>query len=148
MLAQLTRVTVRLLDGLAARTLAPVDRSEHHQTGRRGEEDAYFFLRKFGYVIGARNYRSPRRRGEIDLIDWDDEVLCFIEVKTRSSHHVKPAEVAVDQDKQRELQGVGREYLRRLPSNLQWRFDVVSVYYENPSASARIELFENAFPVA
>jgi putative endonuclease len=65
--------------------LAPDDRPAHQQTGRRGEEAAYFFLRKLGYVMVARNYRTPRRRGEIDLIGWDDDVLCFVEVKTRTS---------------------------------------------------------------
>ena len=92
----------------------------------------------------ARNYRSPRRRGEIDLIGWDGEVLCFIEVKTRTSHVVKPAEAAVDHEKRRELAGMARAYLRRLPE-VPWRFDVVTVYYEPPPASARIELFKNAF---
>jgi len=116
----------------------------HQQIGRRGEEDAYFYLRKQGYVMVARNYRSPRRRGEIDLIGWDGEVLCFIEVKTRTSHDVKPAEAAVDHEKRRELAGMARAYLRRLPE-VPWRFDVVTVYYEPPPASARIELFKNAF---
>jgi len=92
----------------------------------------------------ARNYRSPRRRGEIDLIGWDGEVLCFIEVKTRTSHDVKPAEAAVDHEKRRELAGMARAYLRRLPE-VPWRFDVVTVYYEPQPASACIELFKNAF---
>lgn len=96
----------------------------------------------------ARNDRSPRRRGEIDLIGWDGDVLCFIEVKTRSSREVKPAEAAVDNEKRRELGGMAREYLRRLPDAVQWRFDVVSVYYENPPVFSRIELFENAFSVS
>jgi hypothetical protein len=33
------------------------------RTGQRGEEDAYFYLRKLGYVMVARNFRSPNRRG-------------------------------------------------------------------------------------
>jgi putative endonuclease len=51
----------------------------------------------------ARNYRSPRRRREIDLVGWDGDVLCFIEVKTRTRRDVKPVEAAVNHDKQREL---------------------------------------------
>jgi putative endonuclease len=95
----------------------------------------------------ARNYRSPRRRGEIDLVGWNGDVLCFIEVKTRTRRDVKPVEAAVNHDKQRELCEVAHEYLRRLPPDLNWRFDVVSVYFENPSEPARMELFKNAFPV-
>ena len=147
MLAQLTQTTVRFLD-LLTKHLPVVNRSpEHQRTGRRGEEDAYFHLRKLGYVMVARNYRSSHRRGEIDLIGWEKDVLCFIEVKTRKSHDIKPAEAAVDHEKQRELAGMARDYLRHLRSQPQWRFDVVSVYYER-NLRPQIELFKNAFPVS
>jgi putative endonuclease len=147
MLARLTEFTVRSLDRLAACVLTQDDGPEHQRTGRRGEEEAYFWLRRRGYVVVARNYRSPRRRGEIDLIGWDGDVLCFIEVKTRRSHEVKPAEAAVDHDKRKELRSMAREYLRRLSSDPAYRFDVISVYLEEPSGNRLIELFKNAFPV-
>jgi putative endonuclease len=57
----------------------------------------------------ARNFRSPRCRGEIDLIGWDGDVICFVEVKTRTSLGVKPPEAAVDRHKQHELAAVARE---------------------------------------
>ena len=97
---RITRSAIRLLDRLSEKVVVPDPDPPHLRTGRRGEEDAYFYLRKLGYVIVARNYRSPRRRGEIDLIGWDKDVLCFIEVKTRTSHEVKSAEAAEDRDKQ------------------------------------------------
>ena len=121
---------------------------EHLETGRRGEEAAYFFLRRLGNVMVARNFRSPRRRGEIDLIGWDGDVLCFIEVKTRTSHDVKPAEAAVDRAKRRELAAVAAEYLHSMSPSCQWRFDVVSVYYEEQSREPRVELFRNAFSMS
>jgi putative endonuclease len=92
----------------------------------------------------ARNFRSTRSRGEIDLIGWDGDVLCFIEVKTRTSRDVKTAEAAVDRHKRREIATVAREYLRRAPPTCQWRFDIVSVYYANPAARPEIEVFRNA----
>ena len=49
-----------------------------------GEMEAYFYLRSLGYRIVAKNYRSARDHGEIDLIGWDEGVLCFVEVKTHS----------------------------------------------------------------
>jgi putative endonuclease len=113
-----------------------------------GEEEAYFYRRKLGYVIVARNYRSARRRGEIDLIGWERDVLCFIEVKTRTTRDVKPAEAAVNHDKQAELRGVAREYLRHLRVAPTWRFDVVGVYCDEPSGKAAMELFKNAVPVS
>jgi len=92
----------------------------------------------------ARNYRSPRRRGEIDLIGWDKDELCFIEVKTKSSKAFIPAEVAVDAEKQHDLREVAREYLRQVPGHPTTRFDIVSVYFER--AAPVFEIFKNAFP--
>ena len=115
------------------------------RTGRKGEEAAYFHLRKLGYTMVARNFRSPRCRGEIDLIGWENDVLCFVEVKTRTTHDVKPAEAAVDRHKRRQIAAVAREYLRRSPPSCQWRFDVVSVYYQRSNASEpQIEVFRNS----
>lgn len=139
-----TRTLIRSLDWAAERVLAPDDKPARHRVGRRGEEDAYFHLRKLGYVMVARNFRSPRCRGEIDLIGWDRDVLCFIEVKTRTSKDVKPPEAAVDRHKRREIAEVARDYLRKLPPMCQWRFDIVSVYYEQFSARPQIEVFQNA----
>ena len=144
----LTHATLRALDWLAARTLPPEDLPAHQRTGRRGEEDAYFYLRRKGYVIIARNYRSPHHRGELDLVGWDRDVLCFIEVKTRTTRAVKPAETAVDREKQRELWLVARDFLRPMPPSCQWRFDVLAVYYELQCSQPSFELFQNAFSVS
>ena len=142
---QPTRAILRLLDWLAARTLPPSKTAPHHRTGRRGEEAAYFHLRKLGYTMVARNFRSPRCRGEIDLIGWDDDVLCFVEVKTRTTRDVKPGEAAVDRHKRRLVAAVVRDYLRRFPPSCQWRFDVVSVYYlESRASQPQIEVFRNS----
>jgi putative endonuclease len=138
-----THATVSILDWIASRTLPPDNRPEHLRTGRRGEEDANFYLRRRGYIMVARNFRSPNRRGEIDLIGWHDDTLCFIEVTTRTKHNVKPAEAAVDREKRRELLAVAREYLRRLPPSCPWRLEIISVYYDQPSGPPRIELFRN-----
>ncbi len=91
---RLTQATIRALDWLTAITLPLEDIPEGHRTGRRGEEDAYFYLRRRGYTIIARNYRSPHHRGELDLVGWDRDVLCVIEVKTRTKRDFKPAEAA------------------------------------------------------
>ena len=140
---RVTHVTVRILDWVSDRALSRDNVAEHLRTGRRGEEDAYFYLRRNGYTMVARNFRSPNRRGEIDLIGWHEEVLCFVEVKTRTSHDVKPAEAAVDREKRRKLLAVARECLRHLPSSCPWRLDVISVNYDRQSRRPQIELFRN-----
>jgi putative endonuclease len=144
---RLTHAAVRALDWLADRAGVSEEMPAHQRTGRRGEEDSYFYLRRRGYVIIARNYRSPHCRGELDLVGWDGDVLCFIEVKTRTTHAVKPAEAAVDQEKQRELARVARDVLRHVPPSCQWRFDVISVYYDHRGRPS-FELFQNAFSVS
>ncbi len=141
----LTRSALRGLDALNRWTDSKEDEAAHLTTGRRGEEQAYFYLRRQGYVMVARNWRSPRRRGEIDLIGWDGEVLCFIEVKTRTTRDVKPAEAAVDRPKQKELIATAREYLRRLQTTPPYRFDVLSIYAEEEANSPEFNLLKSAF---
>ena len=143
---RLTQAALRLLDS-AARIVGHGPRSAAHlATGRRGEEQAYFHLRRLGYVMVARNWRSPHRKGELDLVGWDADMLCFIEVKTRTTRDVKPAEAAVDAEKQRALAAIARDYLRRLPEQPSFRFDVVSVYCENKDSD--ITLFKGAFSLS
>src|SRR6266496_4657278 len=142
--AVLTRTIIQSLDWAALRVLPADPRPMHQRLGARGEEEAYFHLRKLRYVMVARNFRAPRCRGEIDLIGWDADVLCFIEVKTRTSLDVKTPEAAVDRHKRREVAQVAREYLRRVPPSCQWRFDIVSVYYDRLSPRPQIEVFRNA----
>ena len=130
MAGRLTQASLHALDWVSDRTLPREQMPAHQRTGRRGEEDAYFYLRRRGYVIIARNYRSPHSRGELDLVGWDGDMLCFVEVKTRTTRAVKPAEAAVDYAKQKELGLVARDFLHQVPPSCQWRFDVVSVYYD------------------
>ncbi len=110
MSGRLTHAALRALDRLQPKAKA----AEHLQTGKKGEEEAYFYLRKLGYVMVARNWRTPRRKGELDLVGYDGDVLCFIEVKTRTTLDVMPAEAAVDADKQRELREMAQEFVRLL----------------------------------
>lgn len=145
-----TKLALRALDALSQGAgLHPAETPAHLTTGRRGEEEAYFYLRRLGYVIVAHNYRTPRLRGELDLVAWDGDVLCFVEVKTRSSRAVKPAEAAVDQQKRNQLSLVARDYWRRVSRSALrppvCRFDIVSVYCEQEDAPAEITLFKNAF---
>ncbi len=133
---------------LAARS--PVSRTAAHlETGAHGEREALFHLRRLGYTIVARRWRTPKLRGDIDLIGWHNDTLCIIEVKTRSRRDSIPAEQAVDSDKQNTLRQLARAYLRRLPAtarDAQVRFDVISIYLESPTAPpSHIDLNQGAF---
>jgi len=149
---RLTQTTLRALDWLTAKLLPPDETAEHLKTGRRGEEEAYFYLRRRGYTIIARNYFSPNHRGELDLVGWvrdqDKDVLCFIEVKTRTTRAIQPAEAAVDSDKEDDLRRVAYDFLRHMPDSCQSRFDVLAVYYDRGFGQPSFELFQNAFSLS
>lgn len=117
----------------------------HLTTGRRGERAAYFYLRRLGFIVTARGWRSVRARGDIDLVAWESDTLCFVEVKTRTTRAVAPAEAAVDEDKRRMLRKMAHYYLRQLPKqDIPIRFDILSIHFE-AGKSAHFELFRGAF---
>lgn len=117
------------------------------RTGIRGETYAYWYLRRQGYIMVARNYRTPEAKGEIDMIGHDGPVLAFVEVKTRSGTEENSTcpEDAVTPEKQRHVTRVARRFMmeRRATAN-SWRFDVIAI--ENrPSRSPVIRLHKGAF---
>lgn len=117
----------------------------HLTLGDHGEEAAYFHLRKRGCMVVARRWRSSRQPGDLDLVCWEGDTLCFVEVKTRSRFDVATAESAVDADKRRMIRRMARLYLsglREAPRHV--RFDIVSVYFNNAD-TAELRVIPNAF---
>ncbi len=134
---------VHASDSLAVRLGRGSTRPAHLEIGRRGEEAAFFYLRRLGYIVVARGWRCGKVRGDLDLVAWEDKTLCFVEVKTRSSRNFATAEAAVDQDKIRMLRRMARQYLHGMPIVPdQVRFDVLSIYYEGQES---FELIRGAF---
>jgi len=118
-------------------------RAAHLELGRRGEEAAFFYLRRHGYTVVARDWRSGKVRGDLDLVAWENNTLCFIEVKTRGSRLIATAESAVDAEKTRVLRRLARHYLHAMPTAPeQVRFDILSIYYE---PQPNFELIRGAF---
>ncbi len=147
------RLMYALVRGLAARRgLRPPaadDAGEggrqRRQTGISGESLAYWYLRRQGYVVVARNYRVAHPRGEIDLIGWDGDVLAFVEVKTRTTPSGGPPERSVDADKQQALRRMARDYLaRRRLAETRYRFDVLALE-ARPGAVPVVRLHKGAF---
>lgn len=118
----------------------------HLLTGVQGEDAAYFYLRRKGYVVVARRWTPGHEPGDIDLIAWHGTLLCIVEVKTRTAHDATPAEVAVDGHKRTMLRRLARKYVRQLPQEAapQVRFDIVSVYLV-PGQKKEFMHFEGAF---
>src|SRR6185295_14140818 len=102
--------------------------------GQLGESYAAAYLDQLGYRLVAANFTLPVGRNlrgavvnaEIDLIAYDQDTLCFIEVKTRTSDWFAPPQANVDLRKRRQLARAARAYRRLfdLEEN-PFRFDVV-----------------------
>jgi putative endonuclease len=116
--------------------------NRHLQLGSDGEECAVGFLKKNGYRILARNYKT--RLGEIDIIARDKEGLAFIEVKTRISQRFGFASEAVAGFKQRQISKAALMFLKEKDLlTARARFDVVSVDF--CEGAPKIDLIKNAF---
>jgi putative endonuclease len=139
---------LRRMDMLSRRFRRTPRTAEHLATGLSGEREALFHLRTLGYTVVARRWRNAKLRGDVDLIGWDGDWLCFIEVKTRTGRDpLAPAESAVDADKQEMLRKMARVYLRSFPEKLRReipvRFDIVSVYLQQ--ATVEFDVYKGAF---
>jgi putative endonuclease len=110
--------------------------------GKRAEDAAAGFLKRKGYRILSRNFRTPF--GEVDIIARDKDVYCFIEVKSRSSEAFGLPQEAVSKFKQRQISKAALSYLKlnKIFDN-KARFDVVSVMYQDDLPE--FNLIENAF---
>ena len=108
--------------------------------GSRGEDIAARFLKKKGFVILERNYRS--RYGEIDMVCSDGGVISFVEVKSRSTFaHGLPQEF-VDRRKRKKICLTALQFIReRRADSRPMRFDVVAVDLTDETAT----LIEGAF---
>jgi putative endonuclease len=133
------------LDRLARRR-GKQELPDHLATGLAGEDAAFFELLRKGYTVVARRWSAGNIAGDVDLLAWQGELLCIVEVKTRTAQDMTPAEAAVDGNKRRILRKLARAYLRQLPQAEppQVRFDVMSVYLA-PGEKPKVLHFENAF---
>lgn len=115
------------------------------QLGARGEALAWNFLRKRGYSILEKNYRT--RFGEVDIIAEKEGVVVFLEVKTRRDHQFGFPEESVDWRKREKLTRVAEAYLQT--SRLEHRparFDILSITWDGRSEPC-FSLIEDAFTI-
>lgn len=112
--------------------------------GNAGEDCAANYLERRGYRIIARNYRI--RSAEIDIIAERDNVVAFVEVKTRSDvRHGLPVE-AVNFRKQKKIIEAANVFLQQEEfCECACRFDVVEVY--SNGSNFAVNHIENAFEI-
>lgn len=110
--------------------------------GRTGEQTAAFFLGEHGYIVLARNQRTPL--GELDLICRSLSEVVIVEVKARSSSEYGDA-----------LESIGPNKARRLRAAAAWwlsdrgmfpcavRFDVVTVALDDHGRARSVHHLKN-----
>ncbi len=116
--------------------------------GSIGENMAADYLESIGFKIIARNYRCGRL-GEIDIIAVENEFICFIEVKTRTSNLYGSPIEAINFNKQRKIISVAWSYIKQHNMNgSNMRFDVVEVIGKKLNDELKVDkinLTRNAF---
>lgn len=142
--------TLAFLERLHTRKTPSATATTSQQTGEAGERAAYFHVRRQGFTVVARRWRYALLDGEVDLIAWEGDTLCFVEVKTRAAATPFAAEFHVNEDKQAAVRRMAAAYINQLPwrnrqpADVQQRFDVVSVYHQ-PNGTHDVRLLRDAF---
>lgn len=99
--------------------------AKHLDTGRTGEAMAVAYFQEQGYRILHQNWRHAH--WEVDIIAEKDQVLHFIEVKTRRSRQFGFPEDNVDEKKIRNLINAGEEYMYQNPQWKRIQFNILAI---------------------
>lgn len=102
-------------------------RTPRQLSGDAAESEALAHLAAAGLILLQRNYRA--RRGEIDLVMRDGEVLVFVEVRFRSADGHGDGLDSITASKRRSLVNAARQYAQEHPpaARMAQRFDVIAL---------------------
>ena len=123
------------------------------ELGKLGEAYAAAYLEQLGYRLVAANFTLPVGRNlrgavvnaELDLVAYEQNTLCFIEVKTRASDWFAPPQANIDLRKRRQIARAARAYRQLFELEDQpFRYDVVTVVMSDPE-SPQVDLLRNYF---
>ena len=97
------------------------------QLGRYGEEWSATYLERVGLRVVDRNWRLGTV-GELDIIAEDQDVVVFVEVKTRRGIGAGLASEAVTPQKMDRMKRLGAAWAVRNGRGRAYRFDIMGVY--------------------
>lgn len=103
--------------------------AKHNEIGKLGENIAETYLGSLDFCVVERNWKCPK--GEIDLIVTNSNLILFVEVKTRTNSFWGTPEKAVSEQKIRRIVDAADYYLKLHELDLDIRFDVISITFEN-----------------
>ena len=108
---------------------------EKHVLGKKGETIAKDYLLEKGYSVVEKNWRYLK--AEIDLIAQKDNVIVFLEVKTRSSNKYGDPESFVSDKQQKMIINAANEYIIKNNIEREARFDIISIIISNNTEEIR-----------
>jgi len=97
----------------------------HNELGAWGETLAADYLERKGYTILERNWHSGHR--DIDIIAWHEQVVVFVEVKTRRNRLFIEPEEAIDYRKLNNLRAAINHYVKFKNIRQQIRLDAITI---------------------
>lgn len=110
--------------------------------GYHGEALAAKFLKKKGYKILERNFKSSRY-GEIDIIAQDKQQLVFVEVKSKTSDDYGLPEEQLTYFKKKHLHRAIQDYFWRKAIEIDdWRLDLLAVDFSEDIAKPEIRHYQ------
>jgi len=112
------------------------------EIGAFGENKARLFLEKSGYHIRELNWRF--KRYEIDIIACFEDLLVFVEVKTRSFSDVTKPEAAVTLTQWHNIARAAGVYMAHVHHDWEVRFDIIAVTLFHNGTNT-IEHFEDIY---
>ena len=114
----------------------------HNELGKRGEDLVAVFLTEKNYLILEKNWRF--RRAEVDIIAQQENILVFVEVKTRSDTFFGEPADFFDEKKEQLMTAAAEAYCEQAAYDGEIRFDLVSVVLR-PRRAPEIAHFEDVF---
>jgi putative endonuclease len=99
--------------------------AKHNQTGILGESVAVNYFLEKEYSILHQNWRHSH--WEVDIIASKENVLHFIEVKTRSTKNFGQPEDKVTKKKMQNLINAAEQYLHQHPEWRRIQFNILAI---------------------
>lgn len=114
------------------------------EIGTYGENIAMEYLLNQGYRFLSKNFTTGF--GEIDIIVMKEDLICFVEVKTRYSRNFGLPAHSISISKQRKIKKASLYYIsKKKLFDLNLRYDVIEIYLNYNDDSFKINHIENAF---
>jgi putative endonuclease len=122
--------------------------AKHNEIGKIGEKITETFLMKHRFFVLQKNFRT--RFGEIDIIAEKDNIIHFIEVKSKEVASfglieklaIKP-EDNFTKEKFRKVTTSAEIYLQGKGGAGEWQIDLACVYVNRNTREGRVVLLQN-----